>query len=225
MIRLSPTAIKDYLKCSKMFFYRRAFPEESVTSQEAAVGTIVHKVAETIWKDPNYEEQAAKLISQYDIDLTGQGKIYACLNNIRQTFGGFLEMMTDSDLIEHEFNVKLNKEVSISGKMDRVIPTEDTVIDWKTGTTKRDISNDIQFIIYYWAYQKIFEKTPKVYQVNVARSDFSLFWPRKVYVDTLFDSIIPKMVDSIKKNKYYKEGYYNGGCYRCNFIGVCSRDP
>lgn len=226
MIRLSASKIKSFIRCSKMFQLQYDFPEEAVDPQDAAVGTIVHNLIEYFPDGKGYEEHAEELIKERAIDLDGQLKIYRSMKSYSNNFADLLAKMNpENDIKEFYFQEKLLPDVILSGRIDYIIKEDDIVLDWKTGTTKRDISNDPQFIIYYTMYQKIFGRYPTVYQVSLAKGELNTFYPRKIYIDTLYNSIIPKIIRAMETKDYHKEGYFNGSCYRCSFIGLCSKEP
>ncbi len=215
MIYLSMSSIKDFLRCSKMFYYRKNYAEEAVDALEASVGTVVHKIIETYPTGPYDPQVLATLVREKDIDLSGEVKLLRLLDNYYTKFPHILEKMKpETDKSEFYFQEKISGDVTLAGKMDYILRDEHIVYDWKTGQTKRDISNDIQFIIYY-----------TVYQVNLNKCEETLYIPRKIYIDALYEQIIPKIVSAIQNKEYFKEGYFNGSCFRCNFIAVCARDP
>jgi len=223
MIYLSASSIRDFIACSKRFYYRKNFSEESVETQDASAGTIVHKLLELHWKNCDFESDFNKLTTEYDLDNDRQQKALKCLDNYKTS--SIREKLKDNDLTEFYFKEKIQNGVVLVGKIDRIVVDDAIVIDWKTGITKKNISNDIQFIVYYTMYKKIFGSYPSaLLQVNLAKGDISTFYPSKDYIDTLYDQIIPKMIGQIKSKRYYKEGYYNGSCYFCPFIGICSKD-
>jgi CRISPR/Cas system-associated exonuclease Cas4 (RecB family) len=226
MIKLSASSIRDFLKCSKMYYYRKSSPEESIDTQEATTGRIVHEVLEKHWdSDKEQVELAEERIKECNIDAYGEEKIMTCLETYRKQIPDIRKILKPNDRVEFYFSEQLTWDVCLVGKMDRVVTDDESVIDWKTGRTKNFINNDIQFIVYYTMYKKIFGKYPRgVYQVNLSSAKVSSFQPDKEYINTLFNSIIPMIVERTNKRKLYKEGYFNGSCYNCSFIGVCSKD-
>jgi hypothetical protein len=233
MIRLSASSITSFIKCSKMFYYYKNFPEENVSTPEGSVGTAVHKLIELHCDGSDFSEDRERLIKEYGFDKPLIDRLDTSLNNFVYWFPfafeqerGKLPVFKPEDYKEYWFNEKLSDELSIAGKIDYIFKEDGIVIDWKTGQTKRNISNDVQYIIYYTMYKKVFGHYPNaVYQVNLAKGEINTYYPNQIYIDTLYNFIIPKLVAHIKADTYYKEGYFNGSCYRCNFIGICSKDP
>jgi RecB family exonuclease len=193
---LSPSSIKDFLHCSRMFYYRKNNPEESVSTQDANIGTVVHAVTEKYWDNQEASvDYVTKQIKELSIDGDGSRKIYERLDTFYNKIPEVTRTLKHNDLIELYFEEKLTDNVVIRGKMDRVIVDDDVVIDWKTGTTKKNINNDVQFILYYVMYQKIFGHYPSaVKQVNLAKAEVSLFYPTKEYINTLLNEVSPTLL-------------------------------
>lgn len=230
MIYLSASSIRDFLACSKRFYFRTNEPEEATKSPEAIAGTIVHKIIELHWdkqspEDPAVQEEIEKQLSVFDNFSIDVSRIENCLYTFYSAIPEVKGRLHQSDLREFYFKEKISPNITMSGKMDWVIPDEGYIIDWKTGNTKTNISNDIQFIIYYTMFQKIFGKPAReIVQVNLSTQKISWFYPSKKYIDTLFNDIIPMIAKEVQHKRFNREGYYNGACYRCDFISICNKD-
>lgn len=232
MITLSQSSISDYLACSQRYKYRLTMPEEAHPTQEMSVGNIVHKALEMKWgADRNDRYQfTMSLASEYNIDISGIDRINECLLAYDSWFvggevGDLYRRFSDNDLCEYYFKEKLYDDVYINGKIDRIVTDGDIVIDWKTGSTQRTyLGTDIQSILYYMMYNKIFGKYPQVMVVNLLKQKLVAFQPNKKYIDTLMNSIIPMIVYQIKNKVFYKEGYFNYSCRNCPYIGICDKD-
>lgn len=203
-------------------YFRLRESENAFVYQEAQVGTMVHKALELHphdWsKALEYTTQQLKVLG---IEKKGWDRAIACLD----IFYNELEIHTlfsEEDLVEYRFKEKISDDIYLVGKMDRIIPSLHAIYDWKTGSDrKKNISNDIQCIIYYKMYQRIFHASPKVFLVYLGTGEVIQFYPKQEYIDELFNGIIPKMVHQIKSNSYYKEGFFNGGCWRCSYREMC----
>ncbi len=228
MIYLSASSIRDFIHCSKMFYYRTNFSEEAVDTPEAIVGTIVHKAIEDHWKSYDQAMQYCKFkATEFNLDLRSWAKIEASMTAFFSLIPEIYGKLKDNDLKEYKFKEKIGEDVTLVGKMDRIIVDDGIVIDWKTGKTKNVIDNDIQFIIYYMMYNRAFGKFPgAVYQISLSgKNIITAYQPNKEYINALFNHIIPSIVERVKKNKFNKEGYFNNSCYSCNYIGLCNKDP
>lgn len=223
MIYLSASSIRDFLKCSKMYYYRTQHPEESVDTEGAIIGKVVHGAVERYWDDEaGAFRYAADKIKEQDVSAKASSKILHCVDSF---FGLSGELgLTADDKIEYYFKEKMPEDYMLVGKMDRIIPDRNTVIDWKTGKTRNYLNNDVQFIIYYVMYKKLFGKFPVVLQIDLNSGIVTPFQPTKLYIDTLFNSVIPMILERIRRQQLYKEGYFNGACYGCSFIPICNAD-
>jgi hypothetical protein len=218
MIRLSASSIADFLKCSKMYQYRMERSEDSIDTEEQSIGNFVHEVVERNVYFTLDDPLIDILLAEYNIEDTDKALRY--LKNFTELRENLI--LREDDKREFYFREKVNKGLQISGKMDRVNIKDHIIYDWKASTsTKKYLSNDVQCIVYYMMYHKMFGSYPNVFIVNLHHKDIRPFYPKKEYIDTLFNKIIPKIVKEIKLNQFYKTGYFTGSCYRCPFLGVC----
>lgn len=223
---LSASSIKDFLHCSQMFYYRQECPEESVSSPDMIIGNIVHWTLEKYWDDPiKASDYVTDRVTEFKIDKYGDIKIRDCLANFYNSFPELTLRMSEEDHIEFKFKEKIADDIVLTGKMDRIITDSGIVVDWKTGSTKKNISNDVQFIIYYQMYKRVFGHAPnRVVQVNLNKRELVDFYPEKEYIDTLFNKVIPYIANRIKAKEYLREGYFTSSCYRCSFDTICYKD-
>jgi hypothetical protein len=223
---LSASSIIDYLSCSKKFYYRSNKLETYIDTQEMVVGKIVHKIVEDHWQDQVQAAKTLKELSQeHNIDKKGFNKAESSLYTFYNCIPLVTATLRPTDLIEYRFEVPLEKDVVMVGKMDRVVKEYDLVYDWKTGSTrKKYMANDVQCNVYYTMYKRIFGREPTVKIVYLENGEIIQFYPKKEYSHELFNVLIPKMISQIKSKSFYKEGYFNGSCYRCNYLGACTKD-
>lgn len=216
-MNLSASGIKDFLKCSRSYQYRMEIPDEGIQTQEQAVGSAVHSIIEKSWKARNKDVEK-QVIEQYQLsDLT---KLETCLNNY---YSLYPQLLTEEDLTEQDFRVHLFEDVYLVGRMDRIIPSKNMVIDWKTTTRSPSrIDNDIQFMIYYLAYKKLYNKEPSVIMYAALFSNKNVYFkPDKFYIDILLNEIIPTIVYRRKNKIFTREGVFNGSCRNCNYLSQC----
>lgn len=220
MIRLSASSIDNFLSCSKMFQYRTTVPELAVSTEYMSLGSIVHKVIEDKWNDPDYQEYGKQLSKTYSEHSIDEVKLFRCLEYFSNTFKPLLK---ENDLIEHRFSFKYDKDVEIVGKIDRIVLDTGLLIDWKTDERlPHTIDNDVQFILYYIAYKKIFGEYPNgVILAGLNKGQIINFKPNSFYIDTLMDDIIPDMLERIRRKRFVKEGLYNNSCRNCSFMTYC----
>jgi CRISPR/Cas system-associated exonuclease Cas4 (RecB family) len=219
-INVSASLIKDFIDCPQKAFYRLNYPELSEASPEMKVGTLVHKIVEKQTnRDAALTLASSMLIEQ---DLLGNEKlVYGCINNY---FDTFLEWTSVDDVVEQKFKLDY-KSYNLVGKIDRIV-SKNTVIDWKTSTKlPRDLSKDIQFIIYQEAFKRLYGSKPAsmIYASLGANKAITVHINEK-YTRFVFDKLIPKMLIILgEPDLIYKRGivdYFNI-CLNCNFIRHC----
>lgn len=218
-LHLSATSIKDFLVCNQRYYYRINYPEESSTNEDMEVGTGIHKLVEVHALDENFMKLAEEASKRFTAKKYADKYFQCAYNFYHDPF--IHQIISKDDLVEKSFKIKIAEDVYIVGKMDRV--TEDgVVIDWKTSkNTPKSIDDDIQFLVYYWAYHKLFSKRPAiVMHYNLYNGEYVTLKITDKY-NTLFDEVIPGIIRQIKSGNYYKSGIYTGGCYMCNFKQFC----
>lgn len=223
MIYLSASSIKDFISCSRRFAYRVYQSDLAIATQEIAIGDIVHHAIENHWNDReagfnfSYAES-----SKRDIDSIGKQQLDRCLTNY---YDYHTQYLTLNDEIEYNFKYKLYDDVYLVGKMDRIIKSTNTVIDWKTGDSfVSTINNDIQFLVYYAVYKRLFGITPTVLYINLNKNKTLAYRHNPKFEDELFNRVIPKILDVIHLKDFVKEGYFNNACKSCSFIQDCWKE-
>jgi hypothetical protein len=218
-IFVSASALKDYLKCPKMAYYRIFEPEYKTSNREMIIGEIVHRVVEKAWKDLDVALNLGRALAENnDIDAVGKQSIEHFIHTF---FENFIPLLTIEDKVEKFFKVKLEEDVYLVGKLDRV--SRGIVFDWKTNSTvPKVIDNDPQFIIYNHAYNLIYNKQPEgIYFGSLKTGGLIRYNESKEHSDALINHIIPNYIDDVRKKNFIKQGLFNGACYRCPFKIPC----
>ncbi len=221
-IRLSKSSIESYLGCSKRYYYRINFPEEAKKTPQMALGNAIHSILEKYWHN---EKEALASIEQY-LKLYGlySNEFYQkAQKQIINYFGNFTSLVKNNDLIEYGFSVPYSEDVFIVGKFDRVNLEENYIIDWKTGNSSHGgDSNDIQSIIYYNSYKKLFGNFPIIVYVYLGENKVKTYIPNQFYIDLLYNDIIPNMIQDIKNNKFLPTGLFKfNECKYCPYKDIC----
>lgn len=218
-IRVSASSISDYLSCSQRLFFRLYSPEDSVSTPDMLVGTIVHeaidKFGTSVYQGIDFAEAKIK---EAGLPLKYRNK---ALQSLSVYYNTFSNSVTDFDYVEYKFNLPIGDGVNLVGKIDRIV--DGTIYDWKTSTrVPNSIDRDIQFIIYNYAFKRLFKKAPDaVYFASLITGEKVKFHENKEYTDLLFKDIIPKMVNTIKGEWYAKEGKFTGKCFSCTYRSIC----
>jgi len=225
-IHLSPTGIKDFLSCSMRLAYRIAFKkegEEGEKTEKMKIGLAVHETIEEAWRIPDPAVNL-KYLNKYNlVEKKSVDKVKRSLSNYYQFYA---QMLTERDVTERLFEYQFAKGITIVGKMDRVILERDTVIDWKTGDwLQKSIDDDIQFMLYYMGYKKLYGREPKnVLYINVNKNIVLRFKYEARNFRVLEKDIIPKVTRALRTGDFHREGMFTGVCGNCPYKTVCWRE-
>lgn len=216
-IYLSASSIADFIKCPQKVKFRLD-KSVQVASKEMQRGTLMHEVFEKHWDSSTKAFEAMHIgAEKLGFDGSDINRMQGQLNYFFETFGSNLSY---TDLIEYHFKIPLHDGVFIVGKIDRI--HEGNIYDWKTGRVATRLSSDVQCIIYEYAYQSLFKRDPvSVNLVDLALPGVISYNRSQIYVDELFDNIIPRMIKTIKNEGYEKLGLFNHSCFRCPYRQVC----
>lgn len=199
-MKISPTAIQDFVVCSKKLFFRYGGFEQQY-DENLTVGKLVHHLIEL--NETENKELLKRLSSEYNIGTkSAEYKLNRCLHNFNTHF----KILTQpDDIIEYKFEHKLKRvDATIIGRIDRIINLSyPLVVDWKTSRKEiLNIDNDIQFMMYYYIYNEIFGVAPEVMAVNLYLAEVTKYDYNPESFELLFNHTIPKMIDTIRSKSY-----------------------
>lgn len=225
MIYLSQSSISDFISCSQRYKFR-IYDSDSADiakgDSNQGIGTAVHNIIEKAWR--KYDKGVVdETLTRLDItNPASKKKLSICLNNF---YSNISPMLSKDDLREYSFKIKYSNDVYIVGRMD-LVTSDGIIFDWKTTFNPPEkIDNDIQFILYHWAYKKLFNKLPKdIYYVALLKNKLVKFSVNSIYYSELIDNIIPKLITSVREKNFYKEGLFKGICGNCPFQRVCIKE-
>lgn len=222
MIYLSASSINNYLSCSMKHFLRVNFKGDEENTFPLRFGSLIHDVIEKEWKD--YEKAlklAENLMKEYNISAQNRGKIELHLSNFFSSFNYYL---SDDDKVEEEFRIKLQDDVVLLGRLDRVTP-EGLVFDWKTSNSvPRTLTDSTQFIIYNYAFKKMYGKEPTgVFFASLKTGQLVKYNKDEFIEKSLFDDLIPTIINDIKSERYTRDGLFNyfSACKYCTYKEFC----
>ena len=163
--KVSPSKIKVYDECKLKykFKYIDYLPEKQTNTDALQFGSYIHKIFEDGVKcteKQDLHEIADALRKNYTFDKSRESLTGKCISN----FFRFNQSLSGSEQIstEQHFAVELKDGYAINGIIDRVIKGskgEYLVIDYKTSkrlSTKRDLFNDPQMLMYAFAVSKLY---------------------------------------------------------------------
>jgi len=218
-IYISASSISDYLKCEKVVDFRINAPERGVQNENMLIGSMVHNIIEKYWNDE--KKGTEELTLQLNALNFGKQLNNKALTSIGNFYTNYASLFKETDLVEHRFKIKLHDDVYLVGKMDRI--SDDMVYDWKTAfKPPTELTTDPQFIIYYTAFVKLFEKQPtSVFGVYLMHNKIIPYVPDKYYIDLLYNGIMPRMISDIRNKALPKSGRFKGICDKCIFNKHC----
>lgn len=223
-LALSATSIIDFLDCS--YKWKLKQQDEADIAKEATLGIIVHKVLENypkISKEIELQKYGLYLLKQFylDNDLESLDLVNRCIYNFFNI--PTKSCLSSNDLVEWTFSIPVAENI-LFGRIDRI--ANSLLFDWKTSSKiPYEINKNIQFIIYDFAYEKIFNKPAnEVYYVNLNKG-ISIPYVRDKYIfNEFFQETLPRISKLIKIGIYSREGIYRNKCHKCKFKQVCLGD-
>jgi hypothetical protein len=218
-IFVSASALVDYLKCSQMSYYRIFEPEQKTSNREMIIGDIVHKTIEKAWQNLDVALNLGRtLADNQGVDAVGKQSVEHFIHTF---FESFSQLVTREDKIEKFFKIKLEEDVYLVGKLDRL--SRGMIFDWKTNSTvPKNIDSLPQFIIYDYAYRLTYNKPAEgIYFASLKTGGLIRYNESKEHSETLINKVIPNYIDDVRKKNFVKQGLFNGSCYRCPFKIPC----
>jgi len=167
---ISASQVKKYKTCPKQYWYR--YVSDIYSTKMGAgyrgMGSAVHEAIENVLLDDPEERDELVLLKKlraeeerlgYDYPTRFDDDVQKCLVNASK----YISSLGDQKIIgiedDHTFNVTRPDIVHpFRGIMD--VCTEDSIIDWKTGTPRPE-DEAIQAAIYLAAYAGKYNRVPK----------------------------------------------------------------
>jgi ATP-dependent helicase/DNAse subunit B len=222
-IYISASLLEDFMSCNRKVFYRTNKPETSISSDEMIVGEVVHSAIEKYWNNEVFSQGYAFGEIKERLPNSQSAISYAstCLHNYHQHFQKYLDY---EDEVEYKFKIQWDKDVYIVGKMDRI--SKDKIFDWKTARNPpTNISSSIQFILYNWAFKKIFNRVPSgVYYAALKDGTLVSYSNNLSASHTLFNEIIPQTISAMRNKDYVRNGVFRRTCYSCPYKIECLKE-
>jgi hypothetical protein len=160
-----------YQQCAKLYLNRYRDKQDGANVW-ASVGTAVHTAIEMYYRESvpihrTFMEQLEKInpnIKGYDYLPNLQQAMTHGLIQFNPDKYAVLEIDGKKQLERH-FRLKYpnddNPVCTLEGYIDHITP--DGFIDYKTSNdsvSKKSLKNDLQFAVYFWAYERLYGKYP-----------------------------------------------------------------
>lgn len=230
MLYLSVSAIKDYLQCPKIYWYRVHKKQAFVGNKYIFKGSVIH---EAIEKCNNEDDAILYVHNKYrtdggayiDSSEADELESFKMLHNYYTNIETKLPSRSN-DYIEKTFKIPWDRYgVNIVGKIDRIDRENDSVYDWKSGMQPPDLYElqDIQFYVYHWAYESLYHIKPKVYYGHLYSGEL---FPVDIREDMWYT--YKQLISEIAYKLDTKDGFYprlfGYNCKKCFYRGACWLD-
>lgn len=218
-INISASLLNDYISCSRKAYYRVFKRDVAVPNKYMIMGTIVHDAIEKYWDN---KDRAFRYVTAQTDERNLSNETDNLLTYVDTYFNEFSKFIRKGDLIEKFFKLKMDNGVYLVGKFDRV--SNGVIYDWKTSSKPpRNLENDVQFIIYYHAYRKMYKKPPTAaFYASLAQGRLIPYSYNEFYYNELFNGVIPDLINDIKSKNFNREGIFKKGtCYFCSYKEDC----
>jgi len=225
MIRLSASLLKDYIVCPRQAYYRINNSGEGLQTLAMSIGSTAHSILEKYPFDKDGAFGAIDSTLERFVGKTTPSLKIQIEKYLNVYFDKFIHMVSEDDEIEKFFRVRFdNVEPVIVGKFD-VVHNND-VIDWKTSKKLYNkMERDIQFIIYYLAYQKEYKRYPtNVFYASLHSGELHRFEPNLEIIKHFMEEVIPYAVQGLLSGYAPRYGLFNYSgylCSKCTWRNLC----
>lgn len=170
---LSASRLKSYIECPKSYKYKYLYQGQEKPSIYSINGSALHRSLELLYKEntnkmKTYIERMEKWRGVDVISGDQYLRLYAEGLQILKTYkkSWYKPMIIQGKpVIERHFKLKYpNDEEPIAiirGYID--LTQKNSFVDWKSSKavlSAKKISQDLQFLIYYWSFNRIYNRYP-----------------------------------------------------------------
>jgi hypothetical protein len=231
LIQLSASKIKTFQSCPRKYYYEYLHKLPKEKHPAAALGSAVHKTIERVYKEhaepvSTFLKEFAHELVKYNITEFSWGQEAKLRNDGIKMVGDYDYSRRIPTQIEVEFRLPFPNAAhaicSIHGYIDQVYAT--SFVDLKTNARKptQDVlDNDIQFILYAWAFKEIYQVYPEQAIWHHLRTQQDLIADvqgKEDYVSFAVDAILEAEITGYPKIPY-KAGKT---CLFCPFKDRCA---
>lgn len=241
MIRLSATALKDYVVCQSKWRYRKMRLKHPVITGPLIKGGAVHEVIEQYELGKleienmhyAYQNILMERLAQTNVELSRWDTTAKLLKSGQSMLDNYIEFSrTEIDEIEHKFEFILcspwdDIDYNFVGKIDQIgmLDGDHAVIDIKTSRllpTGYEILGDYQFTLYALAYQLEYGELPMVYNFHLNSGEY-IHYPRDDHDIKLIKELMNKVIWDLSNIKQWEDHHKSKGwhCNRCQYRDVC----
>lgn len=176
LTRLSASKLKLYERCPTAYVHKYIAKKDDRVGIHGLLGSAVHKAIETKYSNPE-SDMLYTFQTAFGQWLNPDVEYFFMAQSLHNQAIEWLQGL-DTNLytpkrvdgkpvLEKYFRLPYpNKSTPIctlEGYMDLV--TDNAVVDWKTGKevySRKKVETDIQFVIYNWAYEQLYNAQPEM---------------------------------------------------------------
>jgi hypothetical protein len=204
--------------------FRIQHPELAIQNKEMIIGSAVHYVIEKYWN--NDKLATDNLLSYLELNnITNREDINYAIHCTLTFFNNFKQYLNNDDFVEIRFRLPIGgTDAQLVGKIDRI--SNGNIFDWKTTRNPpKRLLNDLQFIVYNWAYKQKYNKNPvNSYYGSLSNGDLIMHNITGDSESYVFDELIPEVIHSIKQGSYSHTGVFAKSCFRCPYRSSCLKE-
>ncbi len=150
-IRISPSGISTLIDNQYGWYKSNILKEDRFTGNSASrLGTIIHHRIEHFYKGTahNKQEEIDWLTKEGEIDIWAITEAIEPMWEVwLKEYGNIYPKM---DKCEEWLEFEPNDNIKVSGTVDGIVG--DTIVDWKTTSTKKSSLGDYKYQLYMYAY-------------------------------------------------------------------------
>lgn len=236
----SPTAVEDYFKCPRMFFFSHILHMKSDESDDVFtiispkdMGLLIHNLMDNSAKNKiTHEEFASQAEQLFRGYLASRPPINE--PELKRVHDIFMAMALngysyapENNVLYSEYNIEPVKigNITLKGRLDRVEKTPDDrfiIVDYKTGGRIKHEANDIESCLQILLYAAMLKENG----INISeceyrylRSNQSVKCEYNSIVENRLKELLSSFVDSVRNVDFPA----NGDCTYCDFKNICQK--
>jgi len=151
---------------------------------------------------------------------------------LKDLWDNFLNIRPDKLIkSEYSFNAKIGDNYLLTGRIDGLYKTGKSFVitDWKTGTDKLDINNDMQTMVYLYSLYILLKTSKKITKYDDLSIEYYFLKTKTIKKVTLNKDLFQKtektiisLLNKILSEKKYLKAF-SADCKNCNYKNFCNQ--
>lgn len=212
--------LKTYLECP--FKYNLIYNENIKIPSEnnfSEIGNEIHSLINYFYKGFDIKKMT---------DLVYSGKRF----DLKELWNNFSEIKPKKLLkSEYSFNAKIGDNCMLTGRIDGFykIGKSYVIVDWKTGSDKLDVDNDMQTMIYLYSVYNLLKNSNRIENYEDLSIEYYFLKTKKIRKVSLTKTLFNKTKKDIISltNKIITETEYlkasSPACKNCEYKNFCTQ--